>query len=68
MRRRFFIIAALLAVLWCQDTAVRATEQSAVRVAAAADLKFAFDEIVDMFHVRHPNIKVPVTYGSSAER
>ncbi len=68
MRRRFvfsIIVPAFLAVLWCQGTALRATEQSVVRVAAATDLKFALDEIVDMFHVRHPNIKVQVTYGSS---
>jgi molybdate transport system substrate-binding protein len=66
--RRFvfsIMLAALLAGLWCSDTAVRATEQSEVRVAAAADLKFAFDEMVDLFHVRHPNVKVQVTYGSS---
>jgi molybdate transport system substrate-binding protein len=61
----FVILPALLAAFWCHDTAVRATEQNAVRVAAAADLKFAFDEIVDMFHVRHPNTKIFVTYGSS---
>jgi len=68
VRRRFvfsIIVPAFLAVLWCQGTALRATEQSVVRVAAATDLKFALDEIVDMFHVRHPNIKVQVTYGSS---
>jgi molybdate transport system substrate-binding protein len=68
VRHRFVfsrIFPVLLAVMWCADTAVRATEQSEVRVAAATDLKFALDEIVDMFHVRNPNIKVQVTYGSS---
>jgi molybdate transport system substrate-binding protein len=68
VRRRcvFSIIPALiLAALWCHDTAARATEQGAVRVAAAADLKFALDEIVETFHLRHPEIKVQVTYGSS---
>jgi molybdate transport system substrate-binding protein len=34
-------------------------------VAAAADLKFALDEVVDLFRVRHPNIRLQVTYGSS---
>jgi molybdate transport system substrate-binding protein len=34
-------------------------------VAAATDLRFAFDEIVEKFHARNPNIKVEVTYGSS---
>src|ERR1043165_7573892 len=42
-----------------------AAEQSAVRVAAAADLKFAMDEIVEVFRRDHPSIGVQVTYGSS---
>lgn len=67
MRRRFVfsIIPALLTALWWQDTAVRAAEGGAVRVAAAADLRFALDDIVDAFHLRRPDIKVQVTYGSS---
>lgn len=68
MWRRFvfsLIVPALLVAWWRDDKVVRATEQSVVRVAAAADLKFAFDEIVDLFHVRHPNINIHVTYGSS---
>jgi molybdate transport system substrate-binding protein len=36
-----------------------------VRVAAAADLKFAFDEIAAQFEQRNPSTKVKVTYGSS---
>ncbi len=57
------IVPALL--LWCPDTGVCAADQSVARVAAATDLKFALDEMVDLFRVRHPNIKVQVTYGSS---
>jgi molybdate transport system substrate-binding protein len=34
-------------------------------VAAAADLKFALDEVVAAFERRHPDVKVKVTYGSS---
>jgi molybdate transport system substrate-binding protein len=34
-------------------------------VAAAADLKFALDELVTEFHTNQPAIKVKVTYGSS---
>jgi molybdate transport system substrate-binding protein len=34
-------------------------------VAAAADLKFALDEMLEAFRVRHPAIQVRVTYGSS---
>ncbi len=41
----------------------RATTQ--VRVAAAADLKFAFEELITAFAQQHPEIEVQVTYGSS---
>lgn len=40
-------------------------EAITVAVAAAADLRFALDEIVAAFESAHPNIKVQVTYGSS---
>ncbi|MEJ7640188.1 MAG: molybdate ABC transporter substrate-binding protein [Singulisphaera sp.] len=36
-----------------------------VSVAAAADLKFALEDLIDHFKRRHPAIKVKVTYGSS---
>src|SRR5262249_6516290 len=36
-----------------------------VNVAAAADLKFAFDEAVTAFHAQNPGITVKVTYGAS---
>jgi molybdate transport system substrate-binding protein len=36
-----------------------------VAVAAAADLKYAFDDLKEAFGQRHPDIKVQVTYGSS---
>jgi molybdate transport system substrate-binding protein len=36
-----------------------------VRVAAAADLKFAFDDVASEFRKKNPNTKVTVTYGSS---
>jgi molybdate transport system substrate-binding protein len=38
---------------------------STVSVAAAADLKFAFDELIGEFEKEHPEIQVQVTYGSS---
>ncbi len=43
---------------------VSATKRE-IRVAAAADLKFAFDELVADFQETHPEIAVTVTYGSS---
>src|SRR5262249_50683948 len=36
-----------------------------VRVAAAANLKSAFDEIAVEFQKEHPDVRVSVTYGSS---
>jgi molybdate transport system substrate-binding protein len=36
-----------------------------VRVAAAADLRFAFDELAAEFQKKNPGIKVTVSYGSS---
>jgi molybdate transport system substrate-binding protein len=36
-----------------------------VRVAAAADLKFALEDVVKAFRARRPDIDVKVTYGSS---
>jgi molybdate transport system substrate-binding protein len=36
-----------------------------VRVAAAADLRFALDEIITGFRQQHPDIAVTPTYGSS---
>jgi molybdate transport system substrate-binding protein len=36
-----------------------------VRVAAAANLKAAFDEVAGEFRKRHPDVRVTVTYGSS---
>lgn len=36
-----------------------------VSVAAAADLKFAFDELIGQFEQESPEIRVQVTYGSS---
>jgi molybdate transport system substrate-binding protein len=36
-----------------------------VRVAAASDLKFALDEMLEAFHAHHSDIHAQVTYGSS---
>lgn len=40
-------------------------EGNALRIAAAADLRFAMDEIIDAFRQEHPGVRVEVTYGSS---
>lgn len=43
----------------------RAPEPSTVVVAAAADLKFALDELLGAYRQRHPEVAVNVVYGSS---
>lgn len=64
-------LVAGLTVLACASGALPAgaakapAEKSGVTVAAAADLKFAMDEIIGQFHRQRPDIRVRVTYGSS---
>lgn len=48
-----------------QPAAKATTSQRQVAVAAAADLKFAFEEVAAEFQKRHPEIKIQATYGSS---
>lgn len=51
-----------LALLLCVSASLSAAE---INVAAAADLKFAMDELVAEFHTNHPDTTIKVTYGSS---
>lgn len=52
--------------LGCQHTGPSSDQpQRRVAVAAAADLKFAFDELIAAFHQQHPEIEIVPTYGSS---
>lgn len=44
---------------------VGSTNETSVVVAAAADLKYALDELVASFEEQHPQIDVQTTYGSS---
>src|SRR5918911_1742066 len=60
------ILASIVVALGYLGVAgTAAAEKGAVRVAAAADLKFALEEILEAFDHQHPDIKVQVTYGSS---
>jgi len=45
--------------------ATQAATSREVRIAAAADLKFALDELSSAFRARHPGVAVTPTYGSS---
>jgi molybdate transport system substrate-binding protein len=40
-------------------------EPNVVRIAAAADMRFAMDEIIGAFRQKYPTVRVDVTYGSS---
>jgi molybdate transport system substrate-binding protein len=57
-------VLSLAGLLGCARTATTAREHT-VSVAAAADLKFALDDLVQEFQRAHPDTQVKVTYGSS---
>jgi molybdate transport system substrate-binding protein len=57
------VVAASLA--GCKRNPGPAEGEREVRVAAAADLQFALDDVLEVFHARHPDIWVRVTYGAS---
>ena len=62
LSRRLALLLAALAV--CVESA-RATEAGELTVAAAADLRFALDELASQFRVAHPAVSLAITYGSS---
>jgi molybdate transport system substrate-binding protein len=57
------VVGAVLA--GCGRTPAPVEGEHEVRVAAAADLKFALDDLLADFHAQHPDIRVQVTYGAS---
>ena len=59
------ILALVVAALGYLKAGTAAAEKGAVRVAAAADLRFALEEILQAFQRQRSDIKVQVTYGSS---
>ncbi len=67
-RQRWTVWPALVAgllLLWGGAMWAEGASERVVQVAAASDLKFALDEIVQAFQGHHPDIKTQVTYGSS---
>lgn len=63
-----FALLALSAMLGCERGDRSPSATAAVRpvsVAAAADLRFALDEVVARFEQATPGVKVTTTYGSS---
>ena len=65
MRFLTLVSAALLAALTSLAIPAQAAEK--VTIAAAADLKFAMDEIVGAFRKAHPGAELDVIYGSSGK-
>jgi molybdate transport system substrate-binding protein len=59
------LLAASVALVTGQGSRGAAGPAPTVRVAAAADLKFALDEVVARLARRQPSIRVETTYGSS---
>src|SRR5262245_23430323 len=55
----------LVGAIGCSKQSSNGGAEREVRVAAAADLKFALDEVSAEFMAKNPGIKVSVTYGSS---
>ncbi|MGO9232019.1 MAG: molybdate ABC transporter substrate-binding protein [Bryobacteraceae bacterium] len=62
LSRRLALLLAALAV-WVGST--RAAEAGELTVAAAADLRFALDELASQFRATHPAVDLAITYGSS---
>jgi molybdate transport system substrate-binding protein len=52
-------------MIGCHSEQAPATGEREVRVAAAADLRFAFDDLSSEFQRKNPGNKVTATYGSS---
>lgn len=57
--------SALVAAGGCNGQPSAGTTAREVRVAAAADLKFALEDVSAGFAAAHPGVKVTTTYGSS---
>lgn len=60
------MLALAVAACACQSTPRSASSgRRAVRIAAAADLRFALDALLSAFRAEHPDIAVSTSFGSS---
>src|SRR6266700_3993564 len=64
-RATLFLLIGLSAGAAGYQRPAEAAETRTLRVAAAADLKVSFADIVATFQRQNPDVKVEVTYGSS---
>ena len=62
----FFMVGALANVWGCgRSTPQGGSAPPVVRIAAAADLRFALEELTALFRKEHSDVAVSVSYGSS---
>lgn len=61
------LLAASVGIVACSAPASSADATGTVRIAAAADLRFALDEITALVEREHPELDVTTTYGSSGQ-
>lgn len=65
MKSFFFLLTAVLLASSCGKKTAAHTPATKLTIAAAADLKFALDELIAEYRAANPETEVSVTYGSS---
>ena len=65
MHIRWAFVACLTCAIASATAVASAASPSGVRIAAAADLRFALEELARAFESRHPEVAVKISYGSS---
>ncbi|MGI4833968.1 MAG: molybdate ABC transporter substrate-binding protein [Janthinobacterium lividum] len=64
---RLFLFLLLLLGNWRPAAQANPARAAPITIAAAADLKYALDSLVTIFHRQHPPAQVTVVYGSSGK-
>src|SRR5690348_9720935 len=63
---RLLALALVTMLVGCANAAsVYAAESQTLRVAVAADMRFAFEDLVAAFREQRPDVQVSAAYGSS---
>jgi molybdate transport system substrate-binding protein len=66
LKARVLALVLVIILVGCANAAsVYAAESQTLRVAVAADMRFAFEDIVAAFREQRPEIEVSAAYGSS---
>ncbi|WP_397546753.1 molybdate ABC transporter substrate-binding protein [Rhodothermus marinus] len=61
------LIGLLLVLGGCRPQETSPVRPVEVQVAAAADLRYAFETLRERFEAAHPNIRLKISYGSSGQ-